>query len=449
MNYHYKISRTATLIRIAVIALNIIAIVYIALETWFWLLSCWLGIILAFQIVELIRYVDNSRAELFHFITAIGQGDFTTALTVGRTSKHHTELSGALAVIRDTLLRIGKEREANHHYLKALMEHINIAIICFTDDGRVQLFNHAATRLFKRRTFSSLNSLRQIDEALAKGIEQMKPDQKALVSVIVDQELLNLSVQSSWFIMEEKRYRIVSFQDIRYELEVKETDSWQKLMGVMAHEISNSVIPISTLSRTLHDMISEARISQQHNPSLEEDLERGLHTIENRSAGLVDFIQATKKLRQLPDPSFEKISCREVFSQVSLLIEPILQQKRIAFTSRTDPDDLVIMADRKLIEQTLINLLTNAIEATEKTTRPEITLAAWQTKDHHVCLSVKDNGEGIQPENIDKIFMPHFTTKSTGSGIGLSLARRIMHLHRGSIVAKSMPGVYTEMVLQF
>jgi nitrogen fixation/metabolism regulation signal transduction histidine kinase len=419
------------------------------METWFWLLACWLGIVLVFQVMELIRYVERSRSELFHFLTAISQGDFTSAYTLAKTSRRHTELSPILAAIQETFIQLGKEKEQHHQYLKAILEHINIAIVCFTDDGRVNLYNRAATRLFKKRTLSSLKSFRQIDETLASKIELLKPDQKVLISVIVDHELLNLSVQASWLMMEDTRYRIVSFQDIRYELEVKETDSWQKLISIIAHEISNSVIPISTLSHTLYDMIAEARLSRDKNETLSEDIACGLQTIESRSSGLVAFIQATKKLRQIPDPEFAKIGCNELFSQVSLLIDPIFKQKHITLTTQTDPEDLVLIIDKKLIEQTLINLLTNAMEATEKVGRPEISLFGWQTTDHHVCLSVKDNGEGIQPEHIEKVFMPHFTTKTNGSGIGLSLARRIMHLHRGSIAAKSEPGVYTEMILRF
>ncbi len=423
--------------------------VYITMETWFWLLACWLGIVLVFQILELIRYVERSRSELFHFLKAISQGDFTSANTLAKTSRRHTELSPILAKIQETFIQLGKEKEQHHHYLKALLEHINIAIVCFMDDGRVNLYNRAATRLFKKRTLSSLKSFRQIDETLAAKIELLKPDQKILISVIVDHELLNLSVQASWFMMEDTRYRIVSFQDIRYELEVNETDSWQKLISVIAHEISNSVIPISTLSHTLYDMIAEARFPRDNNETLYEDIAHGLQTIESRSSGLVDFIQTTKKLRQIPDPEFAKIGCNELFSQVSLLIDPIFKQKHISFTMHIDPEDLVLLIDKKLIEQTLINLFTNAMEATEKVSHPEISLTGWQTEDHHVCLSVTDNGEGILSENIEKVFMPHFTTKANGSGIGLSLARRIMHLHRGSIAAKSEPGVYTEMILRF
>jgi two-component system nitrogen regulation sensor histidine kinase NtrY len=444
-----KTIRPGIIIRVTGIVLVSFILVYIALETWFWLVACWIGVFFILQVIELIRYTERSRAELIHFLTAISQDDFTSAYSVAQTSKRYTELSRVLAIIQGTFVKLSEEKEQHHQYLKTLLEHISVAIVCFTDDYRVQLYNHAATTLFKKQTFSSLKSFRKIDEPLATEIERLKPDQKTLIRVIVGNELLNLSVHSTLFIMGDTRYKIVSFQDIRYELEVKETDSWQKLISVIAHEISNSVIPISTLSRTLCDMITEARSSSHKNETLPEDIERGLRTIETRSAGLVDFVQATKKLRQIPDPEFTKISCNELFSQVSLLIDPIIQNKHITFTTRIDPDDLMLIIDKKLIEQILINLLTNAIEATEKINHPEITLTGWLTADKHTSISVTDNGDGILPENIEKVFMPHFTTKTHGSGIGLSLARRIMHLHRGSIVARSEPGVFTEIVLRF
>jgi signal transduction histidine kinase len=196
-------------------------------------------------------------------------------------------------------------------------------------------------------------------------------------------------------------------------------------------------------------MIAEADPSTGNTEMLLRDIGKGLKSIESRSSGLVDFVQTTKKLRQIPDPVFTNLNCRELFDQVSLLIAPVMQNKKISFHFKVNPDNLVLLADKKLIEQTLINLLMNAIEATEGRPDPEINVAAWLSNDNRPVISVTDNGTGIPPENIEKVFIPHFTTKAHGSGIGLSLARRIMHLHRGNITVQSAPGINTGMTLIF
>jgi len=436
-------------IRVICLALTSILIVYIAFETWFWLVACWLGVIFILQVIEFIRYAERSRAELISFVRALSQGDITSAYAQSIASKRHNELSQVLDTIKDTLVTLREGKEKNYQYLMTLVEHISIPIVCFTNDYQVQLYNKAAQQLFQKRAISSLRSFERLDESLAKQIVAIKPNRKALVKFILNKKLLNLSLLSTEFIMGDIWYKIVSFQDIRYELEVSESDSWQKLISVIAHEISNSVIPISALSHTLCDMIAEADISTGKTEMLIQDIGRGLKSIEARSSGLVDFVKTTKKLRQIPAPVFTNVNCRELFDQVSSLIAPVMQNKNINFQFKVNPDNLVLLADKNLIEQTLINLLMNAIEASGSRSDPEISVAGWLSNDNRPVISVTDNGIGIPPENIEKVFIPHFTTKAHGSGIGLSLARRIMHLHRGNITVQSAPGINTQMTLIF
>lgn len=437
------------IIRITGLALVCMLIVYIAFETAFWLVACWLGVIFILQVIELIRYTERSRTELISFMTALSQGDFTSAYAQSIASKRHNELSQVLDTIKGTLISLREGKEKNYQYLMTLVEHICIPIVCFNRDYHVQLYNKAAQQLFQKRSFSSLHSFERIDESLAKKILSLKPNEKDLVNFVLDKELLNLSLISTEFILGDDWFKIVSFQDIRYELEVKESDSWQKLISVIAHEISNSVIPISALSRTLCDMIEETDPETGNMELLIQDIGQGLKSIEARSCGLVDFVKSTKKLRQIPDPVFTNLNCREFFDQVSLLIAPVMQKNKIRFRFKVNPENLVLPADKKLIEQTLINLLMNAIEATGNRPDPEIIVAGWYSDDNRPVISVADNGTGIQPENLEKVFIPHFTTKANGSGIGLTLARRIMHLHRGNIMVQSTPGIHTEISLIF
>lgn len=442
-----NIYRRGILFRIICMVLMIAAIFYIVLETWFWLVAVWLTIVFIFQIIEFIRYTERYRAELVGFMTAISQGDMNSAYAQSKTSKQYNELTGVLEAIRKSLVKLREEKEENYHYLMALVEHISIPLVCFNKDYQIQLSNRAVKQLFHAPVISSIYSFERINPNLSQQIMDIKPGQKALVKCIHQNELLNLSLLSTEFIMGNAWYKIVTFQDIRYELEVKESDSWQKLTSVISHEISNSVIPIATLSRTLSEMISER--SNANAEALLKDIGKGLQSIESRSSGLVNFVQITKKLRQIPEPEYTHLSCSELFNQVQSLISPIMKSKQIRCSFNLQSEEMILLCDKNLIEQTLINLLMNAIEATENQPEPEIIVSGVLSDANRFQISVSDNGTGILPENLEKIFIPHFTTKTHGSGIGLSLARRIMHIHRGIISVKSLPGRGSEFILKF
>jgi len=236
---------------------------------------------------------------------------------------------------------------------------------------------------------------------------------------------------------------LVSFQDIHPELEQKEIESWQKLIRVLTHEIMNSITPISSLASTVSSMLNEYKDS---NPEITADEKEGLKdiihaisTIESRSKGLLNFVEIYRNLTRIPKPNFRYFSVRETFDRSLELLQPKISEYNIHIKIKIFPQDLKILADPDLIDQVVINLLLNAVDAIKEVPDPQITIVASTNLNNRTTIEFADNGKGIKQDILDKIFMPFFTSKKTGSGIGLSLSRQIMQMHKGSISVRSKP----------
>ena len=249
--------------------------------------------------------------------------------------------------------------------------------------------------------------------------------------------------------LREQRYTLVSLQNIRSELEEKEMEAWQKLIRVLTHEIMNSVTPISSLASTAAGMLDHRDNPDQQPAEMSDDLKGALHTIEKRSQGLLHFVDAYRSLTLIPKPRFRIISIADLFRHVEQLFRAELSSNRVAFTANADPDTLELNADPELIEQVLINLIKNSLHAVQEKDQRSIALSARLDRGGSISVEVADNGSGISKEVQEKIFVPFFTTKQNGSGIGLSLSRQIMRMHGGTITCRSQEGEGAVFVLRF
>jgi two-component system, NtrC family, nitrogen regulation sensor histidine kinase NtrY len=272
----------------------------------------------------------------------------------------------------------------------------------------------------------------------------MKAGDKNLVKVIIEDEFLQLSIYATEFRMRGEEYVLISLQNISTELDEKEVESWQKLIRVLTHEIMNSITPISSLVATLRQMLFSNEESPLNMNDLDdEDLDgvlMALKTIQSRSQGLLNFVEIYRNLTRIPKPNFRYFPVKEIFERAEILLKPKLEQLGINFTTKVLPSDLMITADPDLIDQVTINLLLNAMDAVKDNPRPQISMLASQNLNGRITIDVTDNGYGIKPDILDKIFMPFFTSKREGNGIGLSLSRQMMYLHKGNITVKSKPG---------
>lgn len=450
---HYTIFRTQIFVRLLLIVLTGFGMVYVLLQTHFWLVSFWLGLLFVILFIELLRYIERTHREMENLVIAIRQGDFSNTYDQRPAMKGHM-LSEVFNQLVGTFQQLRQEKEGNHLYLQNVVEQISVALLCISTDGKVQLANRAAKALFQRPFLKKLEDLQDIDQELYHTLQQLQAGEKTLIRVIVHQELLHLSVQATEFKMQGSDFKLLSMQDFRTELEEQEVASWQKLIRVLTHEMVNSVIPISNLTAIVHHML--IRLDEEQKATLNtldseqiEDLHGSLMTIEERTNGLINFVKAYKSLTQIAQPQFRLVEVQALFKRLYALLKPKLKEKNIAWHDRVEPSNLQIKADFELIEQILINLVNNAIDALQGLENPKISLYAFVNEKNQQIIQVVDSGRGMDQEVMDQIFIPFFTTKANGSGIGLSLSRQIMRLHKGNISVQSVKDEGSVFTLSF
>lgn len=444
--------RLKLIIRIMLILTLGFGTIYVLTQTHFWLVSIWLGLFSILLIFELIRFLEKSKNELANFLLAIQQGDFSN--TYPKNSKRGSDynLYNAFNIINAEFQKIRRQKESNFHYLQAIVEHSGVALICYQEeDGEINLMNKAAKVLFQRPYLKNISSFQKIDSSIHKAIDELNSGEKELIKTVINGELLNLSIMAKEIRMDNSLFKLVSFQDIKSELDEHEVDSWQKLIRVLTHEIMNSAIPISTLTSVINQKINTnknkkplAHLSNED----EEDILGGLKTIETRSKGLIQFVESYKTLSGLPKPKFATVKVNDLINRVATLMKSDIEKARIRLNIQLSDKQMTIKADPQMIEQILINLILNAKDALTGINNSVIELIVIN-QDNKDLIKVIDNGHGMDQETLSNIFIPFYTTKNKGSGIGLSLSRQIMRLHKGSISVQSALGKGSVFNLEF
>jgi len=405
------------------------------------------------QVISLISYVEKTNRDLNRFLEAIKFEDFSQTFTVSGLGSSFNELKEAFNDVLTKFQLTRAEKEEHYRYLQTVVQHIGIGLISYQSDGKVELINNAAKKILDVPRLKDIRSLKSFSKPLVDILLNLKPGEKALVKVEDKDELLQLVLYAAEFSMRGQRYTLVSIQNIQSELEEKEMEAWQNLIRVLTHEIMNSVTPISSLASTANDLlleITDKKVkSGKIGPSTIDDVSSAVNTIQRRSKGLLHFVESYRKLTRIPKPNFEIFPVREMFHRVQQLMESQILEKNIDFYTRVDPESLELTADPEMMEQALINLIVNAIQAAFPRKKSRIELTSRMDERGRVIIRIADNGAGMTKEAMEKIFIPFFTTKKEGTGIGLALARQIMRLHRGSISVQSKPGVETVFTLRF
>lgn len=417
-----------------------------------YLRSVYMVVFIVLASIEFLWYVDKTNRDLGNFLLALLHNDFTTRFSGSHKGKSQQHLYSSFNAINDKFRQLNAEREVLFLHQQMLVEHVNVGIISFDSNGKIHLFNDALKRMFQQPQLHlrSINDLAKINPDLLKTVQSIKAGERQLIKINLETDLLQLAIQATEFTLKGKYFKLISAQDIKGELEEKELDAWQKLIRVLTHEIMNSVVPITSLSDTLHLIVENQKKSEE--PITEKtitDISLGLEAIHNRSKGLVDFTETYKNLTRIPPPRFAKVSAQELVERMQTLLRPRLQEAKVPLLVDVPETDVFFLADVQLIEQVLINLLKNALEALEEQDYPHITLTVNQSREGKTLISVKDNGPGIPVEVLDRIFVPFYTTKEQGSGIGLSLSRQIMLQHKGSLQCSSVVGEGTVFTMSF
>ncbi|HEV7607976.1 MAG TPA: ATP-binding protein [Steroidobacteraceae bacterium] len=409
------------------------------------------AILAVMLLVELVRYVESVNRELAGFLSFVVHDDFAVSLPLARKGKVFRDLESAYQLLVGKYRDLNLQRAANHQYLEALVEHVSVALICLDGDGAVTLMNREAKALFKTPHLASLKSFGRIDPNLPGVVEELADGGRALISVKIADETLQLALFATEFELLGGRYKLISFQNIRDELEQREIEYSQKLIKVLTHEIMNSVTPIISLTKLIRDRLVDEKTGElTMNLASDErhDLARGLASIHSRGSGLLKFVQAYSVLTNLPRPSLAEVDVAVLLDRVHALMAPALEAEGAALQVQLVGANLTVRADPQQIEQVLINLLKNAAEALAG--RGGQVLLRCTRDDHgKVLIQVVDDGPGIDAAHLDDIFLPFFTTKRSGSGVGLSVSRQIMALNKGMLTVKTASGTGSEFTLRF
>ena len=439
------------IIRVLLLSATLCLLAYLLFKTEFIAAALFLCLMAAYQIYMLVRYVTKTNRDLNRFLLSIKHSDFSQSFTNNLQGAGFDELNAAFSEVSREFQRAKIEKEEHFRFLQTIIDHVGIALVAFDIEGHVVLINNAAKKLLKIPRLGNIKDLGSISPLLAEKLVNISPGDKDLVKLQQDDDLLQLSIYATGFILRQRQLTLVAMQNIQHELEEKEMISWQNLIRVLTHEIMNSITPIASLASTAQGLLKdnkECEVPESMN-EIVDDVRKAVNTIEKRSNGLLTFIENYRKLTRIPKPAFKLVRVKDLFDRVEYLLKDQFEQSAIKFKKRIDPESLTLTADPALIEQVLINLCKNSMEAVNGLVNPKIKLKAGTDGRGNPVIKVSDNGKGIPEEVVEKIFIPFFTTKPQGSGIGLSLSRQIIRLHKASIGVTSKPNEQTVFKLRF
>lgn len=434
----YKRFDFKVIVRVTFIMLTLFALSYIFGDDRLFFNQIILFIVLVIQVYELIRFLNYTNKELAKFILSIRHNDFSINFRRSKIGQSFEDLHDAFDDVIQAYEDTKIEKQAQFEYLRLVVSNINIGIISLENNEDIVLMNKPAERVLSVEGIKNWRILQEKSKSFTDQIEGMGDSGRKLVELSINGESQTLSLDVVSMKMLDKDYKLITFQDIRGEIEQKEIEAWHKLIRILTHEIMNSATPISSLTETMQTVFEKDGKSKTIDELGNEDIEDllfSLKTIQRRSNGMLTFIDDYRKLTKVAKPKLQQESISGLFGAIEDLLKSELEKQHIEFDSFIHQVDSLAI-DTSLIEQVLINLIKNSSHAVANTDNPKIEMLAYQEKNKTI-IEIKDNGAGIPEKELREIFVPFFSTKKEGSGIGLSLSKQIMHLHGGNIRVKS------------
>jgi len=406
--------------------------------------------IIIYELVEFYRFHYKAHKELDQFVESVHYRDFSRYFDVKHAPADIQPLRKGFNEINTTFKVISKEKETQYQYLQKILELVDTGILSYEEKtGEVVWMNESLKNLLQLPYLKTIHSLNRRDEELCRDILAVKPGESIISTAHPERTSVKILLSATAFQTDGKIYKLIAFQNVNEALDETESKAWQKLLSVLTHEIMNSVAPISSLAETLKNRLQQSVSVLNDDSGTADDLEIGIETIKRRSEGLLKFAETYRNLNKITTLNLQKVYVRDIFENLLQLMQPTLEQKNIEVETILKDTDLIIEADTNLLEQVLINLVVNAIEAVKDKPEPRIVLTAFVANNRRTIIKVADNGHGMAEELLDKIFIPFFSTKKSGSGIGLSLCKQIMMLHKGNIHVHSREGEGTAFQLLF
>jgi two-component system nitrogen regulation sensor histidine kinase NtrY len=432
----YKSFPIAMLGRIAALLLISLAVAWLAVSGRYYAGLVIAILLLCLSAFELWRFVNRTNEELSRFLDAARFADFSQRFDFSGSGSGFDELGDVFTEILENLRKLRSEQETDRRRLKALVEQVPVPLLSIHQDDSISLHNNAARRLFGASSVSRVGDLHQFGSGFHRAVVDAVPGKRELVTFVLDGMEQQMTLASSEVVVGSTQELLISLQDIQSELDFMQAEAWQDLVRVLTHEIMNSITPISSLARTATDLADDLveRLDQE-SPVLDDvtDIQSAVSTVARRSDSLTQFVNSYRQLTRLAPPEKDRVPIADLFEHVARLALAEWSDDRVDLTVQTTPKGLEVLADRDLLEPTLLNLLRNAWQATTEIAEPRISLTAKLNRRGHVVIEVSDNGPGVAADISRKIFVPFFTTKKAGSGVGLALTRQVMIAHRGYV----------------
>lgn len=419
-------------------------------QSYRYLLLCSLTII--FLTISLISYLNTTNRKILYFFESIRNDDSSLSFTVDEKNKTLLEIYKSMNRVNQEIQQLKIENMQQEQYFRILLEHLATGIITYNSKGFIMHANSSAKKLLSIDVLTHLQQIDRIDQKLYQAISIIKPSERRLIPIATEQGTIQLSLKATSFRIKENDLVILSIQDIKNELDEKELESWMRLIRVLMHEIMNSITPITSLSESLFSIFNKNGhpvLPQQVTENAINTTLQGLNVIKEQGKGLMSFVDSYRKLTRIPEPEKKLFKVADMISRVLILYNSLEKNKGIDLSVSLNNPDLEIFADQNLISQVLINLVKNAQEANENNREGRIRISANVDINDHPEICVTDNGPGISEENLDEIFVPFFTTRQNGSGIGLSISKQIMRMHGGNLKVRSVPGKETVFCMSF
>lgn len=425
-----------------------------------WFSSAGIGALVIIQVYFLIQYVNNTNYSLVKFLDALKSEDYSVYFSPSKKGDSFAKVYEDFNLILKIFKRNKIEKEAQFKYFKYILEHVNLGIISIKKDdlfkehseGEILFLNKAACTILNQPQHKYWHRMANNLPWLVQEIKKIANGGKALVDFGDDSEQKQLSLEVIEIKLLNAPYLIIAFQDIRSEIEQKEIEAWHNVIRILAHEMLNSFTPVSSLASTIKSITEPDESGKWNLNQLDEedlhDINVAASTIKKRSDGLLEFVKDYRTISNVPVPHMELVNVKQFLTDMKVLMSAAAKEAKVDIKINPIPANANILIDAKLIEQVLINLINNSLHALEGIANPVITMGCV-VEPSKTIVTLSDNGKGIEEKILNQIFIPFYTTKKHGSGIGLSLSKNIMKKHGGNLLVKSEVGVKTTFSLLF
>lgn len=440
------------------ITLTIGLFFYCLLNTQYYATMLTLSLVFSFQIIALLRFISVTNRELTRFLSAVKHSDFSQSFSSSNQHSSFKELGAAFNEVIERFRSERSDKEAQAIYLQAFVQQMPIGMFALNEDGRIPISNNAFRKLLGLSEINHLKQISSFDNKLGEFITELEAGKEQTLNITRNNESFQLKMACTLLRSKGVQQKLVSISNIQSELEASELEAWQNLIRVMTHEIMNSITPITSLADTADQCVkdsTELLASQTEESSITEinnlleDASNAVTTIGRRSQGLMRFVESYRTLTRLPTPKYHHFRLLELFQSIEKLMAKQAQTLKLDIQFNCKPATLELNADQELLEQALINLVKNSLEALTETSNPTLKIKAELLERGKLCISVTDNGQGIDKENLKNIFIPFFTTKRGGSGIGMSIVRQIVRLNGGKVNVISEKDQGTSVIMNF